>query len=82
MTWLRGGGGPAVLRYPAGALVVIGGPPGAGKSTLAARVVDGARVPVLDPDEVRARTACVGGGAARLARELAPRSRRAAARSR
>ena len=35
VAWLRGGGGPAVLRYPAGALVVIGGPPGAGKSTLA-----------------------------------------------
>ena len=40
VVWLRGDGGPAVLRYPAGALVVIGGPPGAGKSTLAARVVD------------------------------------------
>jgi predicted kinase len=51
---LRGGGGPAVLRYPAGALVAIGGPPGAGKSTLAARVVAD-RVPVLDPDEVRER---------------------------
>jgi predicted kinase len=50
--WLRGGGGPAVLRYPAGALVVIGGPSGAGKSTLAARAV--ARVPVLDPDGTRA----------------------------
>jgi predicted kinase len=53
VTWLRGDG-PAVLRYPRGALVVIGGPPGAGKSTLAARVVDGARVPVLDPDDTRA----------------------------
>ena len=50
VTWLRGTEGPAVLRYPAGALVVLGGPPGAGKSTLAARAVDGARVPVLDPD--------------------------------
>jgi predicted kinase len=59
VTWLRGGGGPAVLRYPAGALVVIGGPPGAGKSTLAARVVD--RVPVLDPDATRA---ALGPGAA------------------
>jgi predicted kinase len=54
VTWLRGAGGPAVLRYPAGSLVVIGGPPGAGKSTLAARVVDAARVPVLDPDATRA----------------------------
>jgi len=58
VVWLRGGEGPAVLRYPPGALVAIGGPPGAGKSTLAARVVGG-RVPVLDPDDVRARE---GGG--------------------
>jgi hypothetical protein len=34
------------LRYPARSLLVIGGPPGAGKSTLAARAVRGA--PVLD----------------------------------
>ena len=54
VVWLRGGEGPAVLRYPPGALVAIGGPPGAGKSTLAARAVGG-RVPVLDPDDVRAR---------------------------
>jgi predicted kinase len=53
VTWVRGGTGPAVLRYPAGSLVVIGGPPGAGKSTLAGRVVDRVRVPVLDPDETR-----------------------------
>jgi hypothetical protein len=48
VTWLRGSDGPAVLRYPPGSLVVIGGPPAAGKSTLAARVVDRARVPLLD----------------------------------
>jgi predicted kinase len=52
VAWLRGSGGPAMLRYPAGALVVIGGPPGAGKSTLAARVVES--VPVLDPDDALA----------------------------
>jgi predicted kinase len=52
VAWLSGGAGPAVLRYPAGALVVIGGPSGAGKSTLAARAVE--RVPVLDPDGTRA----------------------------
>jgi predicted kinase len=52
VTWLRGSGGPAVLRYPTAALVVIGGASGAGKSTLAERVVDG--VPVLDPDATRA----------------------------
>jgi predicted kinase len=54
VVWLDGRGGPSVLRFPRGALVAIGGPPGAGKSTLAARVVDLARVPVLDPDEIRA----------------------------
>jgi hypothetical protein len=53
VAWLRGGHGPTVLRYPAGALVAIGGPPGAGKSTLAARAVDAERVPVLDPDDLR-----------------------------
>ena len=69
VAWLRGAGGPAVLRYPAGALVVIGGPPGAGKSTLAARVVDAERVPVLDPDAAaRRRRRAVGGGARALAR--------------
>ena len=54
VVWLRGGGGPAMLRYPAGALLAIGGPPGAGKSTLAARVVE--RTPVLDPDATRGAT--------------------------
>jgi predicted kinase len=52
VVWLRGGDGPTALRYPGGALIVIGGPSGAGKSTLAARVVDSVRV--LDPDETRA----------------------------
>ena len=52
VVWLRGGGGPAVLRYPPGALLAIGGPPGAGKTTLAARVIN--RAPVLDPDDTRA----------------------------
>lgn len=60
VVWLRGPGGPAVLRYPPRSLLVIGGPSGAGKSTLAARVV-GDRVPVLDPDESRA---ALGAGAA------------------
>ena len=50
--WLRGPRGPAALRYPAGALVIIGGPSAAGKSTLAARAVE--RMPVLDPDVTRA----------------------------
>ena len=54
--WIEGDDGPRVLRYPAGDLVVVGGPSGAGKSTLVARAVDGARVPVLDPDDVRAAT--------------------------
>jgi predicted kinase len=64
VVWLRGGEGPAVLRYPPGALVAIGGPPGAGKSTLAARAVGG-RVPVLDPDDVRARAGGEWGDALR-----------------
>ena len=54
--WIEGDDGPRVLRYPAGDLVVVGGPAGAGKSTLVARAVDGARVPVLDPDDVLATT--------------------------
>jgi predicted kinase len=57
LAWLRGDAAPRGLRYPAGDLVVIGGPSGAGKSTLAARAVDRGRVPLLDPDEVRAAMA-------------------------
>jgi predicted kinase len=64
VTWLRGGG-PSALRYPRGALLVVGGPSGAGKSTLAARVVD--RVPVLDPDDTRAALGPGSGWAAALA---------------
>ncbi len=52
VVWLRGPEGPAVLRYRAGALVVVGGPPGAGKSALAARVAD--RAPVLGRDDADA----------------------------
>jgi predicted kinase len=52
VVWLRGSHGPSALRYPARALVVIGGPSAAGKSTLAERAVDG--TPVLDPDVTRA----------------------------
>jgi predicted kinase len=65
VTWVRGSGGPSALRYPSGALVVIGGPSGAGKSTLAARVVD--RVPVLDPDDTRAALGPDAGWGAALA---------------
>ena len=65
VTWLHGGGGPSALRYPSGALLVIGGPSGAGKSTLAARVVD--RVPVLDPDNTRAALGPDAGWGAALA---------------
>jgi predicted kinase len=41
------------LRYPARSLLVVGGPPGAGKSTLVARAVRGAAV--FDPDVERER---------------------------
>jgi predicted kinase len=54
LVWLAGDDGPRSLRYPAGDLVVIGGPSGAGKSALAARAVDRTRIPLLDPDDVRA----------------------------
>ncbi len=57
VTWLRGRDGPAVLRFPPGTLVAIGGPPGAGKSTLAARVVDAGRVPLLDREATAAALA-------------------------
>ena len=78
VAWLRGGDGPAVLRYPAGALVAIGGPPGAGKSTLAARAVD-ARAACRCSTPTTCATAATGprrsppGGA-----RWAPRSRTAA----
>jgi predicted kinase len=65
VVWLRGSAGPAVLRYPRGALLVLGGPSGAGKSTLAARVVE--RAPVLDPDETRAALGPDAGWGAALA---------------
>jgi predicted kinase len=65
VVWLRGSAGPAVLRYPRGALLVIGGPSGAGKSTLAARVVE--RAPVLDPDATRAALGRDAGWGAALA---------------
>ncbi len=74
VAWLRGGDGPAVLRYPAGALVAIGGPPGAGKSTLAARAVDARaaagprpRRPARRPRPARGARG-VAGGAGRRAR--------------
>jgi predicted kinase len=54
LAWVAGDAAPRTLRYPAGDLVVVGGPSGAGKSTLAARAVDRDRVPLLDPDEMRA----------------------------
>jgi predicted kinase len=68
LTWLAGERGPRSLRYPAGVLVVIGGPSGAGKSALAARAVERAEVPVLDPDEVRAGMGGEAGWPAALAR--------------
>ena len=78
VVWLRGPGGPAVLRYHAGALVVIGGPPGAGKSTLAARVAD--RAPVLGPDDTHADLRAPwppGRGAVAVTTGPAARARRA-----
>jgi predicted kinase len=65
VAWLRGCGSPAVLRYPRGALLVIGGPSGAGKSTLADRAVTG--VPVLDPDSTRSALGADAGWGAALA---------------
>ncbi|MFE4974762.1 AAA family ATPase [Kitasatospora sp. NPDC056651] len=44
------GPGPAVLRYPAGDLLVVTGLPGSGKSTLMRRCV---RAPLIDSQSVR-----------------------------
>ncbi len=48
--------GPLVLRYPAGAVVVVAGLPGAGKSTLLRRVGPGSSAEVHDPERLRRRT--------------------------
>ncbi|HZB49338.1 MAG TPA: hypothetical protein VE547_09615, partial [Mycobacteriales bacterium] len=45
--------GPLVLRYPAGAVVVVAGLPGAGKSTLLRRVGPGSGARVHDPERLR-----------------------------
>jgi predicted kinase len=45
---------PGVLAYPAGAMVVIGGLPGAGKSTFLRRVELSGAVRVLDSEQVQA----------------------------
>ena len=79
VAWLRGGDGPAVLRYPPGALVAIGGPPGAGKSTLAARVVD-ARARAGARPRRPARRPRLARGARGLADGARRRARRGAAR--
>ena len=46
--------GPAVLRLPPAALLVVAGVPGAGKTTLLSRV-DAPESLVLDPEPIRAR---------------------------
>jgi hypothetical protein len=46
--------GPAVLRLPPAALLVVAGVPGAGKTTLLSRVDTGGST-VLDPESIRAR---------------------------
>ena len=46
--WLDGADAPALLRYPAGTLLVVGGPPGAGKAALAERL----GAPVLGPGQL------------------------------
>jgi predicted kinase len=50
--------GPAVLRLPPAALLVVAGVPGAGKTTLLSRI-DAPGSLVLDPEPIRARLARV-----------------------
>jgi predicted kinase len=56
IVWLTDGVVAPVLRYRADALVVVGGPPAAGKSTLAARVFEDAGL-VVDAGAVRTEPA-------------------------
>jgi predicted kinase len=65
VTWLGEGDGVADLRVGAGDLVIVGGPPGAGKSTLArATLDDSAGVALVDPDDVRAELGAARGAPA------------------
>lgn len=47
------GDGPSALTYPAGSLLVIGGPVGVGKSTLAGRLAAGCDAELISLDEHR-----------------------------